>query len=36
MNRDETSLHPDTDVTSDMFVERSLNGDASLSDAAKA
>ncbi|MEC2350283.1 DUF2935 domain-containing protein, partial [Bacillus toyonensis] len=25
MNRDETSLHPDTGVTSVMFVERSLN-----------
>ena len=25
MNRDETSLHPDTGVTSGMFVERSLN-----------
>ena len=25
MHRDETSLHPDTGVTSVMFVERSLN-----------
>ncbi|MFD0048391.1 DUF2935 domain-containing protein [Actinomycetes bacterium NPDC127524] len=25
MNRDEASLHPDTSVTSEMFVERSLN-----------
>ncbi|AFU17824.1 hypothetical protein ABEX53_10065 [Bacillus toyonensis] len=25
MNRDETSLHPDTGVTSVQFVERSLN-----------